>query len=41
MIDLIFGTQNPNKVAEIQQLVPDSIRVRSLSDIGLFDDIPE
>jgi XTP/dITP diphosphohydrolase len=41
MIDLIFGTQNPNKVAEIQQLVPDSIRVRSLADIGLFDDIPE
>jgi len=41
MIDLIFGTQNPNKVAEIQQLVPDCIRVRSLADIGLYDDIPE
>lgn len=41
MIDLIFGTHNPNKVSEIQQLVPDSIRVRSLSDIGLLDDIPE
>jgi len=41
MIDLIFGTQNPNKVAEIQQLVPDCIRVRSLADIGLYEDIPE
>lgn len=41
MIDLIFGTHNPNKVSEIQQLVPDSIRVRSLSDIGLLEDIPE
>lgn len=41
MIDLIFGTHNPNKVSEIQQLVPDSVRVRSLSDIGLLEDIPE
>lgn len=40
-IQLIFATQNQNKVREISDLMPEHIAVRSLSDIGCFEDIPE
>ena len=40
-MDLIFATNNKNKLKEIQNLVPDGIIIKSLSDIGCFDEIPE
>lgn len=38
---IVFATQNENKVAEIQQLMPPGIEVVSLKSIGCLDDIPE
>lgn len=38
---LVFATQNENKVAEIQKLMPKNIEVLSLKDINCYDDIPE
>ena len=38
---LIFASNNANKIKEIQQLVPDSIQIVSLQDIGCTEDIPE
>lgn len=40
-MEIIFATQNQNKVKEIQQLMPKGIIVKSLKDIGCTDDIPE
>jgi len=38
---IVFATQNENKVAEIQHLMPAGIEVMSLKTIGCADDIPE
>jgi XTP/dITP diphosphohydrolase len=38
---LVFATQNINKAKEIQGLLPENIIVKTLSDIGCNDDIPE
>ncbi|WP_347065564.1 non-canonical purine NTP diphosphatase [Flavobacterium sp. WV_118_3] len=38
---LVFASNNPNKIKEIQQLLPDSIQVLSLRDINCDTDIPE
>ncbi len=38
---IVFATQNKNKVAEIQKLVPPNIIVQSLKDINCNEDIPE
>lgn len=38
---LVFATHNPNKLKEIQALIPKNITLRSLADIGCFEDIPE
>ena len=40
-MELIFATGNENKVKEIRQILPSQITVRSLAEIGCFDDIPE
>lgn len=40
-IELIFATQNQNKVIEIQNLLPSHIVVKSLQEINCNDDIPE
>jgi XTP/dITP diphosphohydrolase len=40
-MELIFATQNQNKVNEVQQVMPDWIKVKSLLDIGCTEDIPE
>ncbi len=40
-MELVFATQNRNKLAEIQQLMPSSIRLKGLMDIGCDEDIPE
>ena len=40
-MDLVFATNNQNKLKEIKQLLDNSINILSLNDIGCFDDIPE
>lgn len=40
-MELIFASQNLNKAKEIQALLPPTIRVKTLKEIGCFDDIPE
>jgi len=38
---LVFASNNHNKIKEIQQLVPSTIQIVSLQDIGCTEDIPE
>ena len=38
---LVFASNNANKIKEIQQLIPASIEIVSLQDIGCTEDIPE
>ena len=38
---LVFATHNPNKLEEIKQLLPDSIELLSLTDIGCTEEIEE
>lgn len=38
---LVFATHNKNKVTEIQQLLPDTFEILTLTDIGCHEDIPE
>lgn len=40
-MEIIFATQNGNKAKEIQALLPNSIKVKTLKDIGCHEDIPE
>lgn len=40
-MQLVFASNNPNKIKEIQLLLPKEIAVLSLEDIGCFEDIPE
>lgn len=38
---LVFASNNKNKIAEIQSMLPESIIILSLEDINCFEDIPE
>lgn len=38
---LVFATNNPNKLKEVQEMLSNSIEVLSLKDIGCFEDIEE
>ena len=38
---LIFATANRHKLEEVCAMLPDGIQIKSLSDIGFNDDIPE
>ena len=40
-MQLVFASNNPNKIKEIQQLLPKSIQILSLEDIGCYEEIPE
>ncbi|MEJ1223591.1 non-canonical purine NTP diphosphatase [Sediminicola sp. 1XM1-17] len=40
-MELVFATHNKNKFKEVQLLLPKHITLRSLEDIGCFDEIPE
>lgn len=40
-MQLVFASNNLNKIKEIQQLLPGNISLLSLKDIGCFEDIPE
>jgi len=40
-MQLVFATNNPNKLKEVQALIPNHITLLSLDAIGCFEDIPE
>lgn len=40
MNELVFATNNPNKLAEVRALIP-QWEIISLTDIGCYEDIPE
>jgi len=40
-MQLVFATNNQNKIKEVQSLLPKSVKLLSLKDIGCFEDIPE
>lgn len=40
-MQLVFATNNLNKLKEVQALVPNHIKLLSLKDIGCFEDVPE
>lgn len=41
MKQLVFATNNLNKLKEVQELMPDSIKLLSLDEIGCSEDVPE
>ncbi len=41
MIQLVFASNNANKIREIQQMLPPEIKILSLEDIGCHEEIPE
>jgi XTP/dITP diphosphohydrolase len=41
IMQLVFASNNKNKILEIQSMLPESIKILSLSDIGCHEDIPE
>ncbi|TBX66632.1 non-canonical purine NTP diphosphatase [Flavobacterium silvisoli] len=40
-MQLVFASNNKNKIKEIQLLLPSHIQILSLEDIGCLEDIPE
>ncbi len=40
-MNLVFASNNKNKIAEIQSMLPESIKILSLEDINCLEDIPE
>ena len=40
-MQLVFATNNLNKLTEVQSLVPNHIKLLSLKEIGCLEDIPE
>ena len=41
LMKIVFASNNPNKLKEIQLLLPSAIELVSLADIGCTEDIPE
>ena len=40
-MQLVFATNNLNKLKEVQALIPNYIKLLSLKDIGCVEDVPE
>lgn len=40
-MEIVFATSNKHKAAELQKLLPDHIRIKTLSDIGCTEEVPE
>ena len=40
-MQIVFATNNLNKLKEVQALIPKHIQLVSLKDIGCFEDVPE
>jgi XTP/dITP diphosphohydrolase len=41
MNEIIFATANRHKLEEVQSMLPAGVQIKSLSDIGFTDEIPE
>ena len=41
MNSFVFATHNKHKVAEVQAMLPDYVQIRSLTEIGCKEEIPE
>ncbi len=41
MLELVFATQNPNKILEVGKMLPNSLKIKGLQEIGCDEDIPE
>lgn len=41
MKDLVLATNNPHKVEEIRNKLADSLSIKTLNELGCYDDIPE
>ena len=41
IMKIVFATNNPNKILEVQALLPASVEIVSLESIGCFEEIPE
>lgn len=39
--EIVFASNNAHKLSEVRRIFGDSLKVRSLADIGCHDDIPE
>ena len=40
-MQIVFATNNPNKIKEVQSIVPQHIQLLSLKDINCIEEIPE
>lgn len=40
-MELVFATNNKNKILEVQQMLPSTIKIISLESIGCLEEIPE
>lgn len=40
-MQIVFATNNKNKIIEVQQMLPSTIEIISLESIGCLEDIPE
>ncbi|MBJ7881769.1 non-canonical purine NTP diphosphatase [Gelidibacter salicanalis] len=40
-MELVFATNNLNKLKEVQRLIPEHVKLLSLKDIGCIEDVPE
>ena len=40
-MQLVFASNNKNKILEIQSILPETIKILSLEDIGCLEEIPE
>lgn len=40
-MQLVFATNNINKLREVQSLIPNHIKLLSLEEIGCYEDVPE
>ncbi|WP_452228420.1 MULTISPECIES: non-canonical purine NTP diphosphatase [unclassified Lacinutrix] len=40
-MQLVFATNNLNKLKEVQSLIPEHIKLLGLKDIGCFEEVPE
>jgi len=41
LTQLVFATHNVNKISEVRELLPDWISIKTPSDLGFIEDIPE
>src|SRR5690606_20261226 len=40
-MEIVFATNNHNKIKDVQLLMPPHLKLLSLEDIGCFEDVPE